>query len=314
MRAHGEISSRSARLALALLLLPSVALAEEQEVNFVYMPAPNAESIAIDQPLGALALNGWDKPEVRIVAKKHAADAATLDQLRVNVEMVDGRIRIRTGVRVRDGFLSLPGGKSAGIDLTVDAPRNVALRAQTWSGDIDATGFRAGAALSSNGGEVRANDIEGEVRTNAMRGRQHLSSIKGNVEADGVTGDVELDAVDGELIEVKVVEGRITARRIRSPLVRLFSSAGGVVLIGSLRPGGRYELATREGDVKLVLERVPFTLSARAPAGAVKSGFTLDHEVGSPTTLQGDHLGGGPVLELTALHGNVVLEAAPKTR
>lgn len=308
------MTSRPSRLVLALLLLPSVALAEEQEVSFVYMPAPNAESIAIDQPLGTLELNGWDKPEVRIVAKKHAVDSATLDQLKVNVEMVDGRIRIRTGVRVRDGFLSLPGGKSAGIDLTVDAPRNVALRAQTWSGDIDASGFRAGAALSSNGGEVRARDIEGEVRTNALTGRQRLSSIHGNVEADGVKGDVELDAVDGELIEVKVVEGRITARRIRSPLVRLFSSTGGVVLIGALRPGGRYELATREGDVKLVLERVPFSVSARAPAGAVRNAFSLDHVVGSPTTLQGDYLGGGAALELTSLRGNVVLEPAPRTR
>src|SRR5207247_1142545 len=112
-----------------------------------YVPAPNAESIAIDQPLGQLALNGWDKPEVRIVAKKHAKDGAALDQLRVNVEMEDGKIRIRTGVRVGDTFRSLPSSHSAGIDLTVDAPRNAALRATTWAGDIDVSGFRAGAAL-----------------------------------------------------------------------------------------------------------------------------------------------------------------------
>jgi hypothetical protein len=300
--------------ALSFLLVPSLVLAEEAEVTFAYVPAPNAESLTIDQPLGRLTLNGWDKPEVRIVARKHAKDGATLDQLRVNVEMVDGKIRIRTGVRTNDNnFHSLPvaqGDQSAGIDLSVDAPRRISLRAATWSGDIDASGFRAGAALSSRGGEVHASDIEGEVRTAALKGKQRLSAIHGNVEADGVTGDVELDAIEGEILEAKVVEGQITARRVRSALVRLFSSSGGVVLIGTVRPGARYEVTTQEGDVRMVLERAPFSVVARAPAGNVKSKLVLDHAVGSPTTLRGDFLGGGAQLELTSLRGNVLLEPA----
>ena len=302
------------KLAVALLLFPSLApslaAAEETEVSFVYVPAPNAESITIDQPLGRLTLNAWDKPEVRIVAHKHAKDGATLDQLRVNFEMVDGKIHIRTGVRVGDGFRALPASEGAGIDLTVDAPRRVNLRATTWAGDIDVSGFRAGAELSSRGGEVHASDIEGGVRSAALRGKQRLTSIRGNVEADGITGDVELDTVDGDVLEAKVVEGQIVARRIRSPLVRLFSSSGGVVLIGSTRPGARYEITARQGDVRMVLERTPFTVNARAPGGSVKNGFSLAHAVGSPTTLSGDFLGGGPQLELTAARGNVILEPA----
>jgi DUF4097 and DUF4098 domain-containing protein YvlB len=296
-------------LAFLLVLVPASARAEETEVTFAYVPAPNVESMAVDQPLGRLTLNGWDKPEVRIVARKHAKDSATLDQLRVNVELDNGKIRIRTGVRVGDTFHPLPvaqGDTSAGIDLSIDAPRGVALRASTWAGDLEAQGFRAGAALSSRGGEVHANDIEGEVRTNALKGKQRLSAIRGNIEADGVTGDVEIDMVDGDLLEAKVVEGQITARRVHSALVRLFSSSG-VVLIGALRPGARYEVIARGGDVRLVLERTPFTVRALAPAGGVHSAFTLDHAVGSPTTLQGDYLGGGPQLLLTALHGNVLL-------
>lgn len=301
------------KLVLVLLILPSLAwpaAAEETEVSFVYVPVQKAESLTIDQPVGALALHGWDKPEVRIVARKHAPDRATLEQLRVNFEMIDGRIRVRAGLRVGNVFRALPAAATAGIDLTVDAPRGVSLRATTWSGDIDASGFRAGAELSSRGGEVHASDIEGEVRTAALRGRQRLSAIRGNVEADGITGDVELDAVDGELLEVKVVDGQITARRIRSPLVRLFSSSGGVVLIGSTRPGARYEITARRGDVRLVLSPSPFSVNARAPSGLVRNGFTLGHAVGSPTTLQGDYLGGGPQLELTALRGDVILQPA----
>jgi hypothetical protein len=296
--------------ALAILLIPTLAVAEESETTFVSVPTPDAESITIVQPMGKLALNGWDKPEVRVVAHKRAKDGKTLDQLRVDFEMLDGKIHIRTGVRIGGTFRPLPASESASIDLTVDAPRKVTLRAQTWGGDIDASGFRSGAQLSSRGGEVHAWDIDGEVHTEALRGRQRLSAIRGNVEADGETGDVELDAIDGELLEARVVDGQIVARRIRTPLVRLFSSSGGVVLMGTTRPGARYELWARKGDVKLILARAPFTINARAPGGSVKNGFVLTHAVGSPTTLTGEFLGGGPQLELTAMHGNVIVEPA----
>ena len=293
--------------------------AEETEVSFAYVPAPNAEAIIIEQPMGRLTVTGWDKPEVRIVARKRAPNNATLDRLRVNVEMRDGRIRIRTGVRVGDGFRALPQGaeaanaaaQSMAIDLTVDAPRRVAMSASTWAGDLEASGFRAGAELTSAGGEVRARDIEGRVRTNALKGRQRLSSIRGDVEADGVTGDLELDTVDGDTLEAKVVEGQITARDVHTPVVRLLSTSGGIVLIGSLRPGGRYELTALEGDVHLQLKRAPLSLRASASV-RVHSAFPVVPRTPSDATLTrlvGDFLGGGPSLELTAAHGSVSLDS-----
>jgi hypothetical protein len=91
-------------------------------------------------------------------------------------------------------------------------------------------------------------------------------------------------------------------------MVRLFSAAGGIVFMGSLRPGARYELTTREGDVRLVLRRTPFSVSARAPSGAVKSAFAVGG-VHGPARLAGDFLGGGPSLELTSYKGNVLIDA-----
>jgi hypothetical protein len=300
---------RAGCLATCLLFVSAAARAEETEVSFAYVPAENAESITIDQPLGRLSLSGWDRPEVRIVAKKHAPSGAALDRLRVQVDMIDGRIRIRTGVRVGDTFRPLPPGGpgSPGIDLTVDAPRRVALKAATWAGDLDASGFRAGAELASSGGEVRASDIEGPVRSSALKGRQHLSAIRGDVEADGVTGDLELDAVEGEVLSATVVEGQITAREVRTPVVRLFATQGGVIFVGALRPGGRYELQSQEGDVRLRLTAAPFSLTARA-SGRVAVGFPLRAPRAAPSAeslVRGEFQGGGPQLVLTAAHGDV---------
>ena len=155
---------------------------------------------------------------MRIVAHKHARDDKTLDRLSVNVEMLDGK-RAHSRRRARRQYLppaAAPAPTARGIDLTVDAPRDVNVRAQTWAGDIDVNGFRAGAELSSRGGEVHACDIEGEVHTNALRGRQRLVAIRGNVDADGVTGDVELDTIDGEVLEAQ--RGRRADRGAAHPL------------------------------------------------------------------------------------------------
>jgi DUF4097 and DUF4098 domain-containing protein YvlB len=283
----------------------TVTFAEETEVSFAYVPAPGAESLVVEQPLGKLTLRGWDKNEVRIVANKRAPDAKTLDRLRVNVEMKDGHIHVRAGVRVGDQLKAMPSSGRVGIDLTIDAPRKAALRAMTWSGDLEAQGFRAGAELASTGGEVRANDIEGKVTSNSVKGKQHLSAIHGDVEADGVNGDLELDTVDGDTLDAKLVDGQITARRVRTQVVHMYSTSGGIVFIGSTRPGALYDLKVDEGDIRMELERVPFTVNARA-GGRVQSGFAVIGQ-SLANLLKGDFLGGGAKLELTSVRGNVTL-------
>jgi DUF4097 and DUF4098 domain-containing protein YvlB len=256
-------------------------------------------------------VRAWDKPEVKIVARKRAPSSSALERLKVGFEMVNGRVTIRTGVRVGESLRRLPSGASPdayAIDLTIDAPRQVALSAHTFTGDIDASGFRAGAALRSEGGEVTASDIDGAVRTNTLKGRQRLASIRGDVEADGVTGDLDLVAVDGQVLVARVVDGRITAREVRSPTVTLLSTSGGVVLIGSLRVGGHYKLTALDGDVRLKLKRGAFSLDARAPKGMIKSAFPLPGAEPKPVRFVGDFQGGGPKLELSAESGNVLLE------
>jgi hypothetical protein len=288
------------------------ARADEYEVSVAEnIPATSAEVLIIEQPLGKLSVSGWDKPTVKIVARKHAPDGATLDRLKVQVEIRDGKIRVKTGVRVGNTFRTLPtaGGAGAGpgIDLTIDAPRRVQLHASTWSGDLEAAGFRSGADLETRGGgEVVARDIEGRVRTSALKGRQRLSAIHGDVEADGVTGDVELTSIDGETLDAHVVDGQITAREVRTPVVRLLSTSGGVIFIGTLRAGGRYELTSMDGDVRMQLRRAPFTLEARGRK--VSSGFPVRGGTATATALSGEFQGGGPSLVLTAAHGAVAVD------
>ncbi|HZS36639.1 MAG TPA: DUF4097 family beta strand repeat-containing protein [Polyangia bacterium] len=296
--------TRASTLLALLLVAPAAARADETEENFVYMPAPNSESLTVDQPLGRLTLNGWDSPEVRIHSVKRAPDGATLDKLKVSVEMRDGKIHVQTGVRVGGQFRSMP-VQSAKIDLTIDAPRGAKVNATTWSGDLNASGFRAGAVLESlSSGEVRAREIQGKVVSHSHTGRQWLEAIHGDVEADGESGDVELAHIDGDVLEAKTVEGQIRARQVTTPVVRL--QGGGIVLIGTLRSGGRYQLIALDGDVRLELKPAPFSVVAQA-SGRVASAFALRGKI-APSQVDAVYQGGGPSLVLRADRGDVLLQ------
>jgi hypothetical protein len=252
-------------LALAAFVSPaSSAWAEETEVSFAYVPAPGVEQVVVEQPLGRLTVRGWDRPEVRIAATKHAPDHNGLDRLRVRVELKDGRVEIATGVRVGDVLRTVPASGGYTIDLAVDAPAGAQIRARTFDGDLDAVGLRAGAELSSTGGAIYATDIDGTVHSNATRGRQRLAAIRGDVEADGLRGDVELDSIEGALMRASVVEGAVVARRIRSGAVEIVVVRGDIDLGGAMPAGARWIARAPGGSVRLTLDNAMVSLSLRA--------------------------------------------------
>ena len=219
-------------------------------------------------------------------------------------------LRITTGVYFKGNVWRPVPLAGAGIDLTIDAPRGVSLKAVTFGGDIDASGFRSGARLESQHGEIRAADLEGRVDTRTAQGRQTLQGIHGSVEASGIDGDVELESIEGETLDATVYHGQITARGLRTPVVRLRTTHGAVIFLGALLPGGRYELSSLSGDLKVQLCPSPFRLVARA-GGTISAGaFTLTSARSSRGLLEGEWRGGGPSLELASAQGSVVLAQA----
>jgi hypothetical protein len=254
-------------LVVVLLLLCVRVRAEETEVSFAYVPAPQVEQVIVDQPLGRLTVRGWDRQEVRIAATKRAPDHNGLDRLRVRVDLKDGRVEIVTGVRVGDVLRNIPTDAGYVIDLAVDAPSSAQIRASTFEGDLDALGLRAGAELRSDGGAIHATDIDGPVRSRATRGRQRLAAIRGDVEVDGLRGDIELDSIEGAVLRATVVEGGVTARRIRARAVELQVAHGDIELGGAMPLGGRWALRAPAGKARVRVEQVPMSMSLSLHAG-----------------------------------------------
>ena len=332
MRLQTETAARRARTRQrASVVLPlvamlagvpvAVAVAEELEHDAAYLPDLGGSLLTVQNPLGSVTVRGWDQPQIRIVAAKRAGSPSLLDRLKVQfVFLSDGRVQISTGFYLADRtFIPLP-LSGAGIDLTIDAPRRMRVEATT-SGAIDAAGFRHGAQLSSQGGEIRVADMEGRVDTRTLDGRQWLQSIRGSLLATGVRGDMELSQVQGERVDASVNKGNIYARDVSAAQVRLRATVGTIVFVGALATGGRYQFATLNGDVRLSLHPAPFRLLARAPS--VKNRFELGNAQARAGIVSGEYAGrpadraelrgafaSVPALELVSAHGEVVLGPA----
>jgi hypothetical protein len=303
-----------ARLRAALVIAVcfcGTARAEETEVSFAYVPAPEVEQIVVEQPLGRLTVRGWDRPEVRIAATKRAPDHGGLDRLRVRVDLKDGRVEIVTGVRVGDVLRSVPTESGYAIDLAVDAPSGVQVRASTFDGDLDAVGLRRGAELRSSGGAIHATDIDGPVRSTATRGRQRLAAIRGDVEAEGLRGELELDSIEGALLRASVVEGAVTARRIRARAVEIVVARGDIELLGAMPLGGRWSLRAPAGKGRVVVERAVMSLMLEAGGGLKAPSLVLRGQAQPSRSLRLDRPGSARLIDARVGGTLELVEAGP---
>ncbi|MSP61104.1 MAG: hypothetical protein EXR72_12315 [Myxococcales bacterium] len=301
----------AARIAVlvTIALCARLAAADDMEGNAVFLPMPAGEALTVRNPLGAVRLRGWERPEVRIVAEKRARSGGLLDRLKVRVNLEGGRLDVTAGVYLADDTWHPVPLDGARINLTIDAPREMTVLATTFSGEIDASGFRSGARLASEQGEIRAADITGPVDTRSLDGKQSMQGIHGRLAMSGVAGDIDLESIDGETVDATVYRGQITAREVRAPVVRLRTTVGTILFVGPLRAGGRYELRAHDGDLRLVLRPSPFRLLARARA--VRNQFALDGVEERPGLLRGQFNGGGASLELVSANGEIRLDKAP---
>jgi hypothetical protein len=305
-----------ARLAAVVLLLAASATARAEvrdrwEVTLVPPPNYDMEAADINNPLGTVTVRGWDRNEVRIVAEKWAQSAALIKHLKVLAGFcTDGSVCVKTYVLVAEGQKAVPVATGR-IDLVMDLPRRLPLKARTFVGDVEAVGMRAGAHLESKSGAIRVRDVDGQVTSRTLRGSQTVSSVRGSVELDGVAGDLDLMQVNGERLVAKTVEGNIRVHKVRAQMVRLSTTAGEIWLLDlQTNQGGRYELSTFDGGIRLrPVMPASFELTARNLRGRLVSKRPLTVKSRSPRVVRAA-LGPAPATSsfvLTA-YGDISLE------
>lgn len=239
-----------------------------------------------------------------------------LNELRVDVTQVGGRLEVRTV------YPRVPGnrGWSGSVDYSITVPQSAAVSAKTVSGDVTVTGV---------GGEVRAETVSGDVDVSATPNLALAKTVSGDVRARDIAASIlTLSTVSGtvsaERLKVRTLDaGSVSGdlRLVDLEVERLTAKtlSGNIDFTGRLARGARYEFNAHSGDVRVMLpaDTAGFEMDATTFSGSVRSDFpvTLRSAAGdergrratSNRSIRGSFGDAGAILALRSFSGNVVV-------
>lgn len=261
-------------------------------------------TLAVDNPLGDVRIEGHDGPTVTIETHKSAPDDATVDRLRVSlVPGPDGSLRL--GTAVDGGKDARPVARSAmRIDLVIRAPRELRFSARVGAGQLEVSGMDAGGEVDATSGPITLRNIGGAIAARSISGPVSLSEIFGSVDAETVSAAVQLDTVAGDSLIASAHRGNIHGRRVRARNVELLTTTGDVELEGEMPLRGKLMISSLRGNITVHL-RGRGLLSVRASGSKVDAGTTRTRIVNGVTLAElgrGDDVSS---MDLRSRHGVV---------
>ena len=301
-------------LAVALLSIPvavSPAVGNEtlREQSQRDLDAGGIESVAVENPRGAVHVSAGEPGRIRVTALKIArgSDRRAAEEFaretRVMLSTEGGRCRITVrypqGRQVKVGLWEMMSGEfefpGVEVRLTISVPPNLPLQLRSTSGDLLTEEIVGRQELDTTsgeievnvaGGSVRATSTSGDVRVSA-RGAARLRSVSGSVVADAVGGPLDAHTTSGELV-VRVAEDSLALGTVSGD-IRVDRAPRGIVAsttsghIETRATAGVVRLSTSSGDVdvRLVepLGRVEITSSSGDISARLADGMRCDVEL-----------------------------------
>ena len=177
------------------------------------------------------------------------------------------------------------------------------MRAESVSGDIEATTLARAASLKSVSGEVSATSV----------------SSDGELSLSSVSGDIVAKSLKGRSTTVGTVSGDVTLQGCTCGQASVQSVSGSIAYTGRLEKSGRYEFKTHSGDVQLASGGEGFDLDASTFSGSLRSEVPLITRGGDANFERGRGPGrwvkavsgnGGAYVEIKTFSGDIVLTKA----
>jgi hypothetical protein len=216
--------------------------AKSSETRTIYCN-PDAR-VRVENDAGLVEVTAWEHDRVELVVERHAADAADLDRL--TIEVSGGPAEVRVACTTPE----LPTG--AWVDLRLRAPRMSSPDLHNGSGEVLVSGFHGSSRAATASGSIRAarmsgtatlTSASGAILGAALEGRVFARSASGPVSLHGnLTGSHRVETASGEIV-VDGVDGSIDAR----------TTSGSIDVRGVLR--GRCTVRSVSGDIRLSLLR-----------------------------------------------------------
>ena len=241
------------RILPALLLLSAVAAAPAAaqgpavETFERSVPLASGGSFAIANVNGSIEIEGWDRNEVQVSARKiTTGPAESLREVNITLDAAPGRVSVVT--RYPEGS-----GVEVNVEFRVRVPARVRL-----------------ASVSTVNGSVSVHDVSGAGS---------LATVNGNVNLERGAGLFSARATNGNIyLELLSLSGDLAAERGAAELGSLMAQTtnGSVVLGLPAAAGAELEAQTHNGDFSSELPLLARTSSAgRFIRGRVGSGGPL---------------------------------------
>jgi len=159
------------------------------------------------------------------------------------------------------------------VSYTVTAPRGTRLTANAVRGNIEIKGIKGEVAAQVTSGNLTITDAADVSMVRAISGNVTLGDVEstGRLALNVISGNVTLDRVKMRQLEIDVTTGDVRVTDLSSENVEIRSLAGSIDYAGALVRGGRYQLQTHSGEVRMMMTgKTGFDLEARSFAGRIK--------------------------------------------
>jgi hypothetical protein len=212
---------------------------------------PNVH-VGVDNVSGDVTVLPWSRPNIDIVAVKHAGSKESLNRVTVEID----RDQIPTAdVEIHTHYAhTWFGGNTGDVDYTLHVPRGASLTVRTVSGDVRASGLGRNVEIRTvsgdvtamrTGGSLTAHSISGDIRTSMLRmGKGDTADI------DTVSGDIHLGlpSAASASVEIKSLSGDL----VDDWNIPTAHQAVGVSATGRIGGGaGNINLHSISGDIHL---------------------------------------------------------------
>jgi hypothetical protein len=252
------------------------------------------------------------------------ARGRTVDDAKEQLKMVQVDINERAGraeVKVRyphsDENWRGRGRQNLNVSVAynITAPAGTQLAISTISGDVKITDIKGEIATSSVSGDVRISGASRITSAKSVSGSVDISDTQSDsgLEAGSVSGDVILRKVTARRLDLSSVSGNLQVENSQCERVSAHTVSGTVGFAGAFAKGGRYELKSFSGDVKVaVTGGAGFEVEASSFSGEVRPEMDIvvtnaGDSRRRQTTLSGTYGDGSAVLQITTFSGRIVI-------
>lgn len=276
---------------------------------------------------GDVTVNARPGNEIAVEALKHSGGRRGDDDGRPGAARVDfsvgdpergsdrvGRVEVRTVHGDRRGHVR--------VDFTVSVPPSTLIDIRSMSGDVHVSGVK---------GETRVETVSGAIQGSGLGGPVALKAVSGDVTLNGaaVDGELAVNSVSGTIIvrdtkaralSATTVSGdlHVTGGACERAVVR--SVNGDVEMSAAIVKGGRYEIRSHSGDVRLLVDgKIGFAIDADTFSGDLTSALALtmdsasgdDGRPGHPKSLRGRYGDASAQFEVSTFSGDVTIAKRP---